>query len=66
MRLDGVLDHLLELGALDRVQDVGRPLAVEAVPVALVGQVLEGVGRSLGKLEHVFDGKALDLRHGGH
>ena len=38
-RLDGVLDHLLELGALDSVQDVGHPIAVEAVPVVLVGQV---------------------------
>ena len=50
-----------ELWALDGVKDVRHPLAVEAVPVALVGQVPEGVGRGLGQLEHVFDGEPLYL-----
>jgi hypothetical protein len=56
-----VLDELLVLGALDGVEDICHPLAVEAVLVALVGQVPEGVGRRLGQLEHVLDGEPFCL-----
>jgi hypothetical protein len=55
-RLDGVLDDLLELGALDCVEDVNHPLAVEAVPAAMVEQVPECVFRRLGKLGYSLDG----------
>jgi hypothetical protein len=43
------------------VEDVRHPLAVEAVPVALVGQVLKSIGRGFGQLEHVYDGETLYL-----
>ena len=65
-RFHGVLDHLLGLGALDRVEDVCNPLVVEAVPVALVGQVPEGSCLGLGQLKHALNGEALDLQHRGH
>ncbi len=65
-RLDCNLDELLELGALDGVEDVHHPFAVEAVSVALVEQVPEGDLRRPCQLDHVLDGEALDLLHLGH
>ena len=50
-RLHSVLDHLLELGALDRVENIRHPLAVQAVPVALIREVPEGGYRGLGQLD---------------
>ena len=65
-RLHGILDHLLELGALDRVEDIRNPLAVQAVPVSFIREVPEGGYRGLGQLKHALNGEDLDLRHSSH
>ncbi len=63
---DSILDHLLELGAFNRVEDIRNSLAVQAVPVAFIREVPEGGYRGLGQLNHALNGEALDLRHSSH
>ena len=63
---DSILYHLLELGALYRVENIRHPLAVQAVPVALIREVPEGGYRGFGQLKHTLNGEVLDLRHSSH
>ena len=65
-RLHGILDQLLELCALNHVEDICNPLVVQAVPVAFIREVPEGGCRRLGQLKHALNGEALNLRHCGH
>ncbi len=59
---DSILDNLLELDTLDRVELVCNTLAVEAVPVAFIREVPEGGCRGLGQLKIAFHDEALNLR----
>ena len=63
---DSILDHLLEFGALNRVEIICNPLAVQAVLVTFIREVPEGGYRGLGQLKHALNGEALDLRHSSH
>ena len=62
----GIFDHLLKLSPIDRIEDVGQPLAVHVVPVSLVRQVLQCILGLLCQLKHILNSKALYLRDSGN
>ncbi len=64
--LDGILDSPLELSPLHCIENIGEPLSIEAVPVALIWYVPESILRRFGEVQHVLNRQSLNLRHGGN